>query len=171
MSSVTRICPSQAGEPPMPMVGIATASVIAARHRLSAVPSMTTAKAPAVGHRMRVAQDLALGLGVAGRASGSRRRRYRLRRQPDMAHHRNAARTRKPDRLGHFLAAFELDRWRSRSRPCTRAAAAERLLRALLVAAERQVDDDSAHAAVPRTTAAPCATIMSSVTGKVLSKP
>ena len=39
-----------------------------------------------------------------------------------------------------------------------------------LVAAERQVDHDSA-CAEPRTTAAPCAIIISSVTGSVLSKP
>ena len=46
MSSITRICPSQAGEPPIPIVGTATAPV-SSRARLSATPSTTSANAPA----------------------------------------------------------------------------------------------------------------------------
>ncbi|CFW08320.1 Uncharacterised protein [Bordetella pertussis] len=45
-SSDTRICPPQAGEAPMPMVGTGKASVMA-RATGSSVPSMTTVKAPA----------------------------------------------------------------------------------------------------------------------------
>jgi hypothetical protein len=40
MSSITGICPSQAGQPPIPIVGTATAAV-SSRARLSATPSMT----------------------------------------------------------------------------------------------------------------------------------
>ena len=109
MSSVTRICPSQAGEPPMPIVGIATASV-SSRATLSAVPSMTSENAPAsataIPSRMILSRS---ALGVAARAVAAERV-DRLRRQPDMAHHRDAATHEKRDRLGHFLAAFELDR-------------------------------------------------------------
>jgi hypothetical protein len=52
MSSITRICPSQAGEPPIPIVGTATAAV-SSRARLSATPSMTSGQhvsAPRRGH-------------------------------------------------------------------------------------------------------------------------
>ena len=46
MSSRTRICPSQWALAPMPIVGIATASVMR-RASGSTTPSITTAKAPA----------------------------------------------------------------------------------------------------------------------------
>ena len=46
MSSSTRICPSQATDPPMPMVGGATSSVIC-RASGSEIASSTMAKAPA----------------------------------------------------------------------------------------------------------------------------
>src|ERR1700730_12049070 len=47
MSSTTRIWPSQAGEPPIPIVGTATAAV-SLRARLSETPSTNSGNAP--GH-------------------------------------------------------------------------------------------------------------------------
>src|SRR5258707_10659713 len=90
MSSITRICPSQEGEPPMPIVGIATLSV-SSRARLSATPSMTSEKAPASAIAMPSRMIfVALGLAMAARAVAAERV-HRLRRQPDMAHDRDAA--------------------------------------------------------------------------------
>ncbi|CAH1702002.1 hypothetical protein BOSEA1005_21701 [Hyphomicrobiales bacterium] len=66
---------------------------------------------------------------------------HRLRRQPDMRHHRDAALDQEGDGLRHALPAFELQR------PATgflhdAGGVTERLFRAFLVAAEGHVDDD-----------------------------
>ena len=65
----------------------------------------------------------------------------RLRRQPDMRHHRNAALAEEADGLAHALAAFELDGAALGFLHHHRRIA-ERLLRAFLIGAERHVDDD-----------------------------
>ena len=57
-----------------------------------------------------------------------------------MRHHRDAARDEEADRAGHALAALQLDR-RAAGRRHQPGGAAERLLAALLIGAERQVDD------------------------------
>ena len=62
LSSTARICPSQAGEPPIPIVGTATAPV-SSRATLSATSSMTSANAPAsaiatVAHDLVVLETL-----------------------------------------------------------------------------------------------------------------
>ena len=153
----------------MPIVGTGTAAVMA-RATFSIVPSMTIEKAPAsaiaaasAATRSRLVLAAALHLEPAGGVD-------RLRHQPDMPHDRHPAPGQKAHRLGHLRAAFELDR--GAAGLCHEmGGAAERLFGRFLVAAERQVDDDQCARSMPRITAAPCAIIISRVTGRVLSKP
>ncbi len=113
----------------MPIVGIATACGQLARDALGGALDDQRKRA-GFGDRDPVAHYLvALGVGVAARAVAAERV-DRLRRQPDMAHHRNAATHEKRDRLGHFLAAFELDRGAAGLGQHARGGA-ERLLRAI----------------------------------------
>src|SRR5262249_59913373 len=65
----------------------------------------------------------------------------RLRREPDMAHDRNAALDQKGDRLGHAAPALKLDRSAAGllQHPCRRH---ESLLLGGFVGAERHVDND-----------------------------
>ena len=74
--------------------------------------------------------------------------------------HRDAALDEEADGLGHRLAALELDRGAA-GLGHDPGGVAERLLGRFLIAAERHVDDDQRAPVDPRTTAAPCAIIMS----------
>ena len=140
----------------MPIVGTATASVIR-RASGSTTPSTTIANAPAsatarasatirCGLRLDPAAGAIAAIGV-----------HRLRLQADMAEHRHAALDQEGDGLGHRRPALELDAGAA-GLGHDPGGAAERLRRALLVAAERHIDDhqrlagaahDGAHHARP----------------------
>ena len=141
MSSVTRIWPSQAGEAPMPMVGTGTISVSSRRQRPRRRPRRPAKRRRPRRSRRRRAMILSRSRLVMAARAVAAERIDRLRRQPDMAHHRHAAPGQERDRLGHLLAAFELDR-HAAGLGHHPGGGAERLLRRGLIAAERQVDDD-----------------------------
>src|SRR5262249_10282747 len=121
MSSSTRIWPSQATLPPMPMVGISTAAVMRRAGGSAPRPVPTPKAAPRrappppvpIGPPRappRIILDrspLRRGATLsAERADGV----DRLWREADMAHGRHAALDQKGDGLGHAAAALELDR-------------------------------------------------------------
>ena len=140
MSSITRICPSQAAEAPMPMVGMAIVLVIFAASG-SAMASSTTAKAPASATALasssmaaHLSRGAPLGLEAAEHID-------ELRRQPDMRHYRNAALRQEMDGVGHALAAFDLDRAAFGFLDHPRRVA-EGLGMAFLIGAEGHVDHD-----------------------------
>ena len=126
-------------------------------------------EAARLGHRLGVGQHL-FGLRIVAAAGAVAAERIdRLRGQPDMADHRNAALRQEGDGRRHRLAALELHRRGAGLLQHPRGVA-ERLLGAFLIGAERHVDATRAcHE--PRTTAAPCAHIISRLTGMVEGRP
>ena len=152
----------------MPIVGQATALVDVGRDLLHHALDHQR-EAARLGHRLGVGHHLRrLGI-VAAAGAIAAERVHRLRGQPDMADHRDAALDEEGDRLGHRLAALQLHRRRAGFLEHPRGVA-ERLLRALLIGAERHVDATRA-CQEPRTTAAPCAHIISRLTGMVEGRP
>ncbi len=90
-------------------------------------------------HRAGIGQQRLGGIAAALHLVAAKRV-DRLRRQPDMRHHRHAARHQKRDGFGHVPPAFQLDR-RSACLGHQMCCAAKCLFGAFLVAAERHVDD------------------------------
>ena len=105
------------------------------------MPSSTTAKAPASATALASASIAGhSACGAALRLEAAEDLDH-LRRQADMAHHRNAALGQIVDGLGHARAAFHLHRGAAGFLDHARGVA-ERDLRAFLIGAERHVDDD-----------------------------
>ena len=140
MSSMTRIWPSQPGDAPMPMVGIGMALVMRSASG-AVIASSTTAKAPA-SETSRASSSMAVPL-IDRAALGfeSADHVHGLRRKSDVGHDRNAAIDKIADRLRHAPAAFEFDGAAIGFLHHLRGVA-KRDRRALLVSAERHVDDD-----------------------------
>ena len=111
MSSVTSTWPSHWAEAPMPIIGQRDGrgrprSAICLHHALR----RRSQKAPASATALASATIFfGLGLALAARAIAAEHV-DRLRRQADMADHRNAALGEEVDGLRHRLAAFQLDR-------------------------------------------------------------
>ena len=152
----------------MPIVGQATALVASAAIS-SSTPSMTSEAARLGDRAWRRRGSCAASASLLAARAVAAERVDRLRGQADMADHRDAARGEEGDRRGHRLAALELDRRRAGLLEHARGVA-ERLLGRLLIGAERHVDRDQ-RMPDPRTTAAPCAHIMSRLTGMVEGRP
>ena len=121
-------------------VGTGTSPVIS-RASGSTTPSTTMAKAPAVGDRLGVGADGRGSVGVAALDAEAADRVERLRRQADMAHDRNAALDEEADGLRHAAAALELHGAAAGLLQDPRGGP-EGAPRALLIGAERQIDDD-----------------------------
>src|SRR5262249_32975181 len=138
MSSSTRIWPSQATLPPMPMVGISTAAVMRRAEGAGPRPDPSP-RAPRAGGAPAASPDRP-PTGLAATLSAKRADGVdRLRREADMAHGRHAALDQKGDGVGHAAAALELD--------CSAAGLLhhprrrhEGLLLGRLVGAERHID-------------------------------
>ena len=90
MSSITRICPSQAGEPPIPIVGTATAAV-SSREALGN-PLNDQRECPGLGDRDAVAHDLVAFARCVPTRAVPAQRIDRLRGQPNMPHDGHTAR-------------------------------------------------------------------------------
>ncbi len=125
----------------MPIVGTCDRLGGAARHRLAGALD-DDGEAAGLGHRSRIGQNpCGLGL-VAALSAEAADDVNRLRLQTDMAQYRNAALHQKAHRLGHRLAAFELDAGGAGLGHDARGAL-ERLIGTSLVSAEGHVDDDA----------------------------
>ena len=112
------------------------------------MPSTTTREGAGLGDGVRVGDD-AGGLGViAALGAEAAERVDRLRLQPDMAKHGDAALDQEADGFGHGLAALELDAGAAGFSHDS-GGIAEGLGGLLLVAAERHVDDDAGPLRAP----------------------
>ncbi len=137
---MTRICPSHSAEAPIPIVGDRDLARDLGGQRLGHAFE-DDRKSARIGNGLGVGLDGGpFGLGTALRLEAAEDLDH-LRGEPDMAHHRDAALAEIVDGLGDAFAAFHLDRGAAGLLDDARGVA-ERNLRALLVGAERHVDDD-----------------------------
>ncbi len=115
-SGVTRICPSQSGPEPMPMVGIGICCGQFFRDR-GVTSSSTTANAPAVGQRVRVRQQrLAFRLSLAFDVVAAFLE-HMLGQHAEMAQERNPAGDDRPHLLQNRRARLRPSRPRRRPQP------------------------------------------------------
>ena len=136
---MTRTCASQSGPAPIPMVGIARSWVTCAA-RSRGMPSRTSAKAPASWSAAGVVEEaLAIG-GAPGLHLHATELVDRLRRQAEVAHHRDAPLGEARDRLDDPATALELDRVHAGLEVLGRVD--DRVLAGPLVRPEREVPDE-----------------------------
>ncbi len=151
MSCSTSTCPSQWGPAPMPIVGIVSASEIR-RATAAGTSSSTMAQAPASSSAFASRQQLGRVARLPALHPVAAERVHRLRREAEMADHRDAALHQRPHRLRHVAPALQLHSVRAGLLQHA-AGVADRLRDRHLVGQERQVHEQqraAARRAAPR---------------------